>query len=98
MVVRAVDEQPLGLGPDVAGPEVLTLEDMVRAWKQARDSRKPILHVPTPGKLSAAFRNELLTAPNACVGNTTWAQWLHRRYGHESQAGGEIDPIHSVGV
>jgi uncharacterized protein YbjT (DUF2867 family) len=97
-VVRAVVEQPLGLLPDFAGPQVLTFEEMVRAWKQARGSRKPILHIPIPGKLSAAFRSGQLTAaPGARVGKITWAQWLYRRYGHEPQNDGEMGSIYSVG-
>ena len=36
-IVRVVGERPLGLLPDVARPEVLTLKEMSREWKQARD-------------------------------------------------------------
>lgn len=72
-VVRVVGERPLGLQPNVAGPDVLTGKDLVRAWKQARGSHKLVLNVPVPGKLSAALRQGLITSPDARVGQVTWA-------------------------
>lgn len=95
-VVRVVGEKPLGVLPDVAGPEVLTFKDMLRDWKQARDSHKPVLHLPIPGKFSAAWRNGLLTAPNARVGRFIWTQWLQRRYGHARQTGEKLGPVYSL--
>jgi uncharacterized protein YbjT (DUF2867 family) len=95
-VVRVVSERPLGLLPDVAGPEVLTGKKLLREWKGARGSHKLVLHLPLPGKFSAAFRNGLLTAPNARVGKFTWAQWVEDRYGHARQTGEKIGPIYSL--
>ncbi len=95
-VVRVVGERPLGLLPDVAGPEVLTFEDMLHEWQQARGSHKLVLRLPLPGELSAASRNGLLTAPNARVGKFTWAQWLRRRYSHARQTGEKIGPVYSL--
>lgn len=89
-VARVVNERPSGLLPDVAGPEVLTLREMLREWKQARGSHKPVLNLPIPGKTAAAARSGLLTAPNERVGKITWAQWLHRRYSQ----GEKIRPIY----
>jgi uncharacterized protein YbjT (DUF2867 family) len=95
-VVRVVGERPPGLLPDVAGPEVLTFKEMLREWQQARGSHKLVLHLPVPGKLSAATRKGLLTAPNARVGKITWAQWLHRRYSHARETGEKIGPVYSL--
>lgn len=95
-VVRVVGESPLGLLPDVAGPEVLTGKDLLREWKQARGSHKLVLHLPIPGKFSAGFRNGLVTSPNACVGKITWAQWCRRRYSHARQTGEKIGPVYSL--
>jgi uncharacterized protein YbjT (DUF2867 family) len=95
-VVRVVGERPLGLLPDVAGPEVLTFKEMLREWKQARGSHKLVLHLPIPGKFSAALRNGVLTAPNARVGNMTWAQWLRGRYSHARETGEKIGSVYSL--
>jgi uncharacterized protein YbjT (DUF2867 family) len=95
-VVRVVGERPLGLLPDVAGPEVLTFEDMLHAWKEARGSHKLVLRLPVPGKFSAALRNGRVTAPNSRVGKITWAQWLSRRYSHARQTGEKVGPVYSL--
>lgn len=94
-VVRVVGERPLGLLPDVAGPEVLTFKEMLREWKQAHGSHKLVLPLPLPGELSAAARKGLLTSPNARVGKMTWAQWLRRRYSHARQTGEKVGPVYS---
>jgi hypothetical protein len=80
----------------VAGPEVLTGKELVHEWKQARGSHKLVLHVPIPGKLSAAAREGLLTSPNARVGKFTWAQWLIHRYSHSRQTGEKLGPVYSL--
>jgi len=95
-VVRAVGEKPLGLLPDVAGPEVLSGQELLREWKQARGSHKLVLHLPLPGKFSAAVRNGLITAPSSRVGQMTWAQWCRHRYSHARQTGEKIGPVYSL--
>src|SRR5262249_31323983 len=42
-----------GLRPDVAGPEVLTVKEILSEWQRARGSHKLVLHLPIPGKFSA---------------------------------------------
>jgi uncharacterized protein YbjT (DUF2867 family) len=95
-VVRVVGERPLGLLPDVAGPEVLTFKEMLREWQQARGSHRLVLHLPIPGKFSAAVRKGLLIAPNTRVGKLTWAQWCRRRYSRARQTGEKIGPVYSL--
>ncbi len=94
-VVRVVGERPLGLLPDVAGPEVLTLKELLRAWIEARGSHKFVLPLPLPGELSAALRDGRLTSANARVGKLTWAQWLQRRYSQARQTGEKLGPVYS---
>jgi uncharacterized protein YbjT (DUF2867 family) len=95
-VARVVGDRPLGLLPDVAGPDVLTLRDMLHEWQHTRGRHTLVLPLPIPGQLSAAIRNGLITAPNARVGKVTWAQWLHRRYSHARQTGEKIGPVYSL--
>jgi uncharacterized protein YbjT (DUF2867 family) len=95
-VVRVLDERPLGLLPDVAGPEVLTMQALLREWQQARGSHKPVLPLPIPGKFSAALRNGSITSPNARGGQLTWAQWCRRRYSQARQTGEKIGPVYSL--
>ncbi len=95
-VVRVVGERPSGLQPDIAGPEVLTFREMLRAWQQARGSHKLVLPLPVPGELSAAFRQGLLTSPDARVGKLTWAQWLDHHYSRARQTGEKLGPVYSL--
>lgn len=67
-----------GRPPDLAGPEVLTLGDMARAWLAARGKRRPIVRLPLPGKIGAAFRAGVNTAPQQRVGRLTWGEYLQR--------------------
>lgn len=80
VVVRIVKNGPQGRVPDVAGPEVLTLEEMLRAWMEAREMNKPVLHVPVPGGLSKGFRAGHNTAPDNKIEGMTWAEYLTSRF------------------
>jgi uncharacterized protein YbjT (DUF2867 family) len=70
-----------GRAPDVAGPEVLTYADMVRAWLSARGARRPVFSLPIPGKIASAMRHGAATAPERAVGRRTWREWLVMKYG-----------------
>lgn len=82
---------PRGRLPDFGGPQVLTLGEMARAWKEARGVGKRVVRLPLPGAVAAAFRAGKNTAPDAERGATSWEQWLARRAaraGSASPSGG----------
>ncbi|HST63470.1 MAG TPA: NAD(P)H-binding protein [Longimicrobium sp.] len=75
--VRAAQAGPGGRLTDFGGPEVLTLGKMARAWKAARGIRKPVVPLPLPGGVAAAFRegrNTLRTGGER--GTVRWEDWL----------------------
>jgi uncharacterized protein YbjT (DUF2867 family) len=76
-----VGDAARGRAPDVAGPEVLSFADLVRAWLSARGLRKPVLSVPIPGQIAFAMRHGAATAPDRAVGRKTWKEWLASKYG-----------------
>lgn len=80
-LVAAVESGARGHMPDIGGPQVLRLDEMARQWMAARGKRRPMLHIPVPGKLSAGFRRGLNTTPENRIGTITWAEWLAARYG-----------------
>lgn len=47
---------PAGRVPDLAGPDVVPMTGLVRAYLRATDRRRPIAELPMPGKAAAAFR------------------------------------------
>jgi uncharacterized protein YbjT (DUF2867 family) len=74
--------------PDMGGPEILRVGELASVWLDAQGLRKPIVHLPLPGKVAAAFRSGMLTSPDYAVGKMTWAQWVAQRY-HKPQESGQ---------
>ena len=62
--------------PDIGGPEVLTLGEMLPPWLQARQLKRLLIPVPLPGGLGQALRSGYNTCPSQKFGKITWAQWL----------------------
>ncbi len=72
---------PAGLVPDLAGPRVYTLSDLLRSYLQASHRRRPLLPIRLPGKAAAAFRAGANLAPERAVGHRTWEDFLAERVG-----------------
>ena len=67
---------PAGRVDDIGGPEVRTLDDLVRAWRQQRGRPRRVVRLPLPGKVARGFRAGANTCPDQAVGTTTWEQFL----------------------
>jgi uncharacterized protein YbjT (DUF2867 family) len=78
-LVTIAMQPPVGRAPDMAGPEILTLEDMADTYK--RVYRKP--HVvrlePSESDFHDAFRSGSNLVPDRTVGRTTWEAFLRQR-------------------
>lgn len=77
---REVDEGPRSGAPDIAGPEVLTVPELVSAWLSARGSRRPMLRLRIPGRLAASMRRGDAIAREHPVGVLRWEAWLNAKY------------------
>lgn len=68
---------PLGLAPDLAGPEVLEMVDMVRRLQRARGGRRPVLPVKLPGKVGRDMTGDGLlpqaAGPRGRITSDEWA-------------------------
>ena len=84
-MVAAVNHVPAGRMPDVAGPEVWRAGELAKIWLRARGSHKPIVPMPFPGKVGAAFRSGMITRPDRGVGKITWAQWVEQKYQQQQE-------------
>jgi uncharacterized protein YbjT (DUF2867 family) len=70
--------QPAGLVPDLAGPTVYGMADLVRGY--LRGKRRLLLPVRMPGKTGRAYRaGENLSLDGAIVGQRTWEDFLAER-------------------
>jgi len=65
----------------VGGPEVRSLGELARAYREARGLRRAIVRLPLPGGMATAFRAGHATCPDRAVGTVTWEKWLAERYG-----------------
>ncbi len=73
-------DKPAGCAPDVAGPDVLTMDDMAHQWLAAQNRKKPVLPVRLPIGLEAGFRAGHNTSPDKAFGTRTWSAWLKETY------------------
>jgi len=64
----------------VGGPEVHSVGELARAYRDSRDLRRPVVGLPVPGETAAAFRAGHATCPGHRRGTVTWAEWLARRH------------------
>jgi uncharacterized protein YbjT (DUF2867 family) len=67
---------PGGLVPDIAGPRVYEMAELVRGYLRARRKHRPIVPVWPPGKAARAFRTGANLAPERAVGRKTWEEFL----------------------
>jgi uncharacterized protein YbjT (DUF2867 family) len=76
-LVRIAGEEPIGRAPDLAGPEVHDMPDLVRLVLRSQGSRRPVVGVRVPGKTGRAFANGALLADSEGPrGSQTFADWL----------------------
>ncbi|WNO71451.1 SDR family oxidoreductase [Streptomyces sp. AM8-1-1] len=75
---------PAGLVPDLAGPKVHTMADLLGGYLRASGRRRPMLPVRIPGKAGRAYRaGENLSLDGAVLGKRTWEEFLAERVGRD---------------
>ncbi|MDA0633680.1 SDR family oxidoreductase [Nonomuraea sp. MCN248] len=71
---------PSGLAPDLAGPKVYGMRELVRGYLEARGGRRPMLPVRMPGRAGRAYRaGDNLALEGAERGRRTWEEFLAER-------------------
>jgi uncharacterized protein YbjT (DUF2867 family) len=84
-ICNHVTSQASGRVPDIGGPEVLTVRELAEAYRDACDVGWPIVRLPLPGDVAAAFRAGKAICPDRTVGTTTWRDWLESENGVPGQ-------------
>jgi uncharacterized protein YbjT (DUF2867 family) len=69
---------PSGLAPELGGPRVYEMAELVRSYLRARHRRRPILPVRLPGQAARALRAGANLAPDQGAGRT-WEDFLADR-------------------
>src|SRR5438445_5245155 len=70
---------PAGLAPDIAGPRVYTVVELMRAYLHTRRQRRLMVPVHLPGPAARAVRAGAILAPDRAVGHQTWEAFLAER-------------------
>jgi uncharacterized protein YbjT (DUF2867 family) len=71
--------EPSGLVPDLAGPKIYTVAELVNSYLRAVGKRRPLIPVHIPGQAAKALRAGANLAPDRAVGNRTWEEFLADR-------------------
>ena len=72
--------KPSGLVPDMGGPRVYGVAELIRGYLRAvKRRRRLILPVRLPGKGAHAYRAGANLAPERAVGHRTWEEFLAER-------------------
>ena len=79
---------PAGLVPDMAGPHVYTMADLLRGYLRACGKHRLMVPVRLPGKAARAFRAGGNLAPERAVGQRTWEDFLAERVLNETSRSG----------
>ena len=72
---------PIGLAPDIAGPKVYQMDELLGEYLRASHKRRPIIPVWLPGKAARAVKSGVILAPDRAVGRRTWEDFLAERVG-----------------
>jgi uncharacterized protein YbjT (DUF2867 family) len=80
-LVELALDAPAGLVPDIGGPTVYDMVDLVRGYLRAAGKRRPIVPVRLPGKAARAFRAGVNLTPDRAVGRRTWEDFLASHVG-----------------
>ena len=79
MYKRQALGEPVGLAPDVAGPEIHPMSELARDYLRAAGKHRPVLPVRVPGRAARAYRAGANLSPERAVGTRTWAEFLAER-------------------
>jgi uncharacterized protein YbjT (DUF2867 family) len=71
--------RPSGLVPDMAGPRVYGMADLIRGYLKATNRRRLLLPVSLPGGAARALRAGANLAPDHAVGRKTWEEFFAGR-------------------
>jgi uncharacterized protein YbjT (DUF2867 family) len=80
--------EPAGLAPDLAGPRIYPMADLIRGYLQAHGKHRPMVSVRLPGQGAAAIRAGANLAPDRAVGQRTWEEFLADQVREGNQAPG----------
>ena len=77
---------PAGLVPDIGGPRVYGMDEILRAYLRAVGKRRPMIPVWAPGRAARAIRAGANLTPERAVGRQTWEEFLTEKAPSSSES------------
>jgi uncharacterized protein YbjT (DUF2867 family) len=68
--------EPAGLVPDIAGPRIYPMRDLIRTYLRTFGKHRALVPLRLPGRAARAFRAGANLAPDQAVGRRTWEDFL----------------------
>ncbi|WP_236791454.1 SDR family oxidoreductase [Amycolatopsis sp. GM8] len=68
--------EPAGLVPDLPGPKVYELADLVRGYLKVRDKHRALLPIRMPGAAGRAYRSGENLSVSGQAGQRTWEEFV----------------------
>ena len=84
--------EPAGQVPDLAGPKVYPMADLLDGYLQARGKHRPMLPIRLPGQVGRAYRAGENLSLERSVGQRTWEDFLAARMRSNASAVGRELP------
>lgn len=75
-LARIADGPAAGRAPDIGGPEIRTIDDLARTYREATGRRRAVLPVPLPGEVFRGYRQGRHLTPENAIGRTTFDEFL----------------------
>lgn len=70
---------PAGLVPDMAGPRIYSMAELLRVYLRARGKHRLMLPAWIPGRAARAVRGGAVLAPDRAVGKVSWEDFVAGR-------------------
>lgn len=82
LLVDVAWQPPRGIGPEIAGPDQLSMAEMVRRLLVHAGNRRWVVEFPLPGAFGRAMRDGTLVArSDTRIGHQTFDEWLTQQPG-----------------
>jgi uncharacterized protein YbjT (DUF2867 family) len=85
-LVEMALEAPRGLVPDVGGPRIYSMAELIRTYLRATGKHRLMLPVRIPGNSARAVRAGAILAPDRAVGHRSWEEFLAERLNSSGDA------------
>ncbi|HLT09936.1 MAG TPA: SDR family oxidoreductase [Micromonosporaceae bacterium] len=74
--VRLALSEPAGLVPEMGGPKVYDVAELLRDYLHHVGKRRAIVPLPLPGRAAQAVKAGAILTPDHAVGRRTWEEFL----------------------